>query len=68
MPYAVQVTRAGGPEVFVRIQVPRPVPGPGQLLVRVSAAGVNFAEVYQRSGVYAVAYPFVPGVEAGRNS
>ena len=64
MPYAFQVTRAGGPEVFERVEVPRPVPGPGQLLVRVMAAGVNFAETYQRSGVCAVDYPFVPGVEA----
>lgn len=64
MPYAMQIARAGGPEVFERIDVPRPVPGPGQLLVRVVAVGVNYAEIYQRSGVYAVDYPFVPGVEA----
>ncbi|GAB13130.1 NADPH--quinone reductase [Arthrobacter globiformis NBRC 12137] len=63
MPYAMQITRAGGPEVFERIHVPRPVPGPGQVLVRVAAVGVNFIETYQRSGVYAVDYPLVPGVE-----
>ncbi|MFE4837849.1 quinone oxidoreductase family protein [Arthrobacter sp. NPDC056691] len=63
MPYAMQITRAGGPEVFDRIHVPRPVPGPGQLLVRVAAVGVNFIETYQRAGVYAVEYPLVPGVE-----
>ncbi|MFE4542832.1 quinone oxidoreductase family protein [Arthrobacter sp. NPDC056727] len=64
MPYAMQITGPGGPEVFERIHVPRPVPGPGQVLVRVAAVGVNFIETYQRSGVYAVDYPFVPGVEA----
>ncbi len=64
MPYAMQIPRAGGPEVFERIEVPRPVPGPGQVLLRVAAVGVNFIETYQRSGVYASTYPFVPGVEA----
>ena len=63
MPYVMQIARAGGPEVFERVNRPRPVPGPGQLLLRVAAAGLNFAETYQRSGVYAVDYPFVPGVE-----
>lgn len=63
MPYAMQITRAGGPEVFARIHVPRPVPAPGQLLLRITAVGVNFIETYQRSGVYAVDYPLVPGVE-----
>jgi len=64
MPYAVQAVRAGGPEVFETVEVPRPAPGPGQLLVKVSAAGVNFIETYQRSGVYPVSYPFTPGSEA----
>ncbi len=64
MPYAMQIPRAGGPDVFERIEAPRPVPGPGQVLVRVAAIGMNFIETYQRAGVYAVDYPFVPGVEA----
>ncbi|MFB0835090.1 quinone oxidoreductase family protein [Arthrobacter halodurans] len=64
MPHAVQAVRAGGPDVFEVVEVPRPAPGPGQLLVRVAAAGVNFIETYQRSGVYAVDYPFTPGTEA----
>ena len=63
MPYALQVPHAGGPDVFERVEVDRPVPGPGQLLVRMSAAGVNFIETYQRSGVYQVSYPLVPGSE-----
>ena len=44
--------------------VPRPVPGPGQVLVRIEATGVNFIEVYQRTGLYPVALPATPGSEA----
>ena len=43
--------------------VPRPSPGPGEVLVRIAAAGVNFIEIYQRSGVYQVSLPMTPGVE-----
>ena len=60
---ALTVTRTGGPEVLV-VQV-RDVadPGPGQLLVRVAASGVNFMDVYQRQGIYTVPTPFVLGGE-----
>ncbi|MGQ3381859.1 quinone oxidoreductase family protein [Glutamicibacter sp. TV12E] len=44
-------------------RIPVPAPGPGQLLIKVAATGVNFIETYQRSGVYSVDYPFVPGSE-----
>jgi NADPH2:quinone reductase len=44
-------------------EVPVPAPGPGQLLVKVAAAGVNFIDTYQRSGVYKVKFPFTPGSE-----
>ena len=64
MPYVMHIPRAGGPDVFERVTVTRPEPGPGQLLMRVAAVGVNFIETYQRAGIYAVDYPFVPGVEA----
>ncbi|WP_407671363.1 quinone oxidoreductase family protein [Paeniglutamicibacter cryotolerans] len=63
MSYAVQVPAAGGAEAFERVELPVPVPGPGQLLLRVSAVGVNFIETYQRSGVYQVSYPFIAGGE-----
>ena len=56
--------RAGGPEVLEFNETARPVPGPGQLLVKVAAAGVNFIDTYKRSGVYKVSYPFTPGSEA----
>lgn len=56
--------RAGGPEVLEAQERPVPQPGPGELLVRTEATGVNFIETYQRSGTYPVDYPFVPGTEA----
>src|SRR4051794_31935182 len=43
----------GGPEVLRIAEVPRPEPGPGQILVRVRAAALNRADLLQRSGVYA---------------
>lgn len=64
MPSAIVVTAPGGPDVLALATVDRPEPGPGQLLVKVAAAGVNFIETYQRSGAYAVEYPFTPGAEA----
>jgi len=45
-------------------ELPRPSPGPGQALVRIDAIGVNFVEVYQRTGAYKVPLPFIPGSEA----
>ena len=64
---AVQITRTGGPEVLTVTDVPAPEPGPGQVLVDVEAAGVNFIDTYRRSGVYPLALPAVLGSEgAGR--
>ncbi|MBO0893907.1 MAG: alcohol dehydrogenase catalytic domain-containing protein, partial [Acidimicrobiales bacterium] len=60
---AVQVEAPGGPEVLSLVELPEPVPGPGQLLVEVAAAGVNFVEIYQRSGIYPRPTPFVLGAE-----
>lgn len=62
-PHTIIARQAGGPEVFDEVPLETPVPGPGQLLVKVAAAGVNFIETYQRSGVYKVQYPFTPGSE-----
>jgi NADPH2:quinone reductase len=62
---AIQVTEFGGPEVLVVRDVPEPVPGPGQVLVEVEAAGVNFAETMQTRDAYVsrTTLPFIPGSE-----
>ena len=62
---AIRVEETGGPEVLQWEDVaPVEEPGPGQAVVRVVAAGVNFMDVQQRSGRYPVQLPFTPGVEA----
>lgn len=64
---AIRVNRYGGPEVLEPADVDAPTPGPGQVLVDVAASGVNYVDTYQRSGIYRLPLPFVPGVEgAGR--
>lgn len=60
---AIRIDRLGGPEVLQLADVPVPKPGPGQVLVRQSVAGVNFIDVYLRTGLYKAALPFVPGRE-----
>ena len=60
---AIRVESTGGPEVMKLIELPTPAPGKGQALVRVEAAGVNFIEIYQRTGLYKVPLPFTPGQE-----
>ena len=64
---ALVVPRNGGPEVLEVQELPDPQPGPGEVVLDVIASGVNFIEVYQRQGVYAIPTPFVLGEEcAGR--
>ncbi|MEE2569516.1 quinone oxidoreductase [Pseudarthrobacter sp. J64] len=63
MTHAIVARQAGGPEVLEYASVEQPAPGPGQLLVKVAAIGVNYIDTYQRSGVYKVPYPFTPGSE-----
>lgn len=64
---AVQVGRYGGPEVLDVVDVPEPRSDAGKVVVEVAASGVNFMDVYQRIGRYAVATPFLLGNEgAGR--
>jgi NADPH2:quinone reductase len=59
----IQVKRHGGPEVLEYLELPDPTPGPGEVLIRVRVAGVNFTDVYQRTGMYPSTLPFTPGVE-----
>ena len=61
---AVVIRRTGGPEVLEVEEVESPVPGAGEVVVEVAAAGLNFIDTYQRSGLYPVAVPFTPGLEA----
>jgi NADPH2:quinone reductase len=61
---AIQIHETGGPEVLKPVELPIPQPGPGQVLIRVEAVGVNFIEIYFRKGVYKSALPLTPGSEA----
>jgi NADPH2:quinone reductase len=61
---AIQIHETGGPQVLELAELPIPQPGPGQVLIRVEAVGVNFIEIYFRKGVYKAALPLVPGSEA----
>lgn len=62
---AIVVAKTGGPEVLDFKEVDVPAPGPGQVLVRHRAIGLNFVEIYFRAGVYpAPSMPFTPGSEA----
>jgi NADPH:quinone reductase len=66
---AILVTAFGGPEVLELTDVPEPVPGPGQLLLTVDRAGVNYADTHQAENSYLsrTTLPLVPGAEvAGR--
>jgi len=60
---AIRVRETGGPEVLQVENVDDPIPGPGQALVRVEAAGLNFIEIYNRKGIYKTPVPFTPGEE-----
>ncbi len=61
---AIQISGTGGPEVLTLAELPIPQPGPGQVLIRVEAVGVNFVEIYFRKGVYKASLPLTPGSEA----
>lgn len=61
---AIQVKRFGGPEVLEYVDLPTPSPKPGEALVKIQAAGINFIDVYNREGRYKVPLPFVVGQEA----
>lgn len=61
---AIQIQQHGGPEQLRLTDLPKPEPGPKQALVRVAASGVNFIDVYLRTGLYKADLPFIPGMEA----
>ena len=61
---AIQVKTPGGPEVLTLVDLPVPKPKPNEVVVKISAAGVNFIDVYVREGRYSTPLPFVNGQEA----
>lgn len=63
MTHAIRIHEAGGPEVLKWEEVDVGDPGPGQVRIRQEAAGLNFIDVYHRTGLYLQEMPFTPGVE-----
>ena len=64
MPHAIRVHEVGGPEALKWEEVEVGDPGPGEVRIRQEAAGLNFIDVYHRTGLYPQPLPFIPGVEA----
>ncbi len=60
---AIRVHKYGGSEVLTLEDLPTPQPGPGQALVKIEAIGLNFIDVYQRTGLYPAPLPRLMGVE-----
>lgn len=60
---AIRVQSPGGQDVLKYEEVPAPKPNPGQALVKLHAIGVNFIDVYHRTGLYKLPLPFTPGME-----
>src|SRR4051794_26702933 len=61
---AIQFAETGGPEVLKAVEIETPTPGPGQVLIRHVAIGINFIDTYHRTGLYPVKLPCIPGGEA----
>ena len=61
--HAIEVAETGGPEVLTYVEKPDPVAGPGQVVIKAEAIGVNFIDTYFRSGLYKRDVPFVVGTE-----
>ena len=64
MPRAIQITEFGGPEKMKLVDVPVGNPGPGEVRIRHQACGLNFIDVYQRTGLYPNPLPLTLGMEA----
>src|SRR5690606_38254077 len=60
---AIRMTETGGPEVLQLVEVEQQKPGPGEVLIEQKAIGLNFIDIYMRSGLYPVNLPFTPGSE-----
>ena len=64
MSYAIVIDQPGDSSVLSYRDVADPVPGPGEVLIRATAIGINYIDIYHREGKYPVEYPFTPGKEA----
>jgi NADPH2:quinone reductase len=64
MSHAIRVHQTGGPEVLQWDNIETGLAGPGQILLKQTAVGLNFIDVYHRTGLYPLPLPFVPGMEA----
>ncbi len=62
---AIQISKTGGPEVMELIELPIPSPGPGEILIRLQAIGLNFIDTYHRTGLYPISLPSRLGMEGG---
>ena len=60
---AIRINETGGADKLRLEQLPDPVPGPGEALVRLAASGLNFIDIYQRTGLYQRPLPYTPGSE-----
>ncbi len=61
--HAIEISETGGPEVLRYVDVPEPAPGPGEVLIKAEAIGVNYIDTYFRSGQYPRELPFILGQE-----
>src|SRR5882672_4925119 len=61
---AIQVKQCGSPEALEVVDLPKPAPGPKQALVKIEVSGINYIDVYFRTGLYKADLPFTPGMEA----
>ncbi|ORW33541.1 NADPH:quinone reductase [Mycobacterium paraense] len=61
--HAIEISETGGPEVLRYVDVPDPKPGPGEVLIKAEAIGVNYIDTYFRSGQYPRELPFILGQE-----
>lgn len=61
---AIRIYETGGPERLLLEEIALPAPGPGQARIKIEAIGVNYIDIYHRTGLYKVPLPFTPGMEA----
>jgi len=61
---AIQVKKVGGADVLEVAELPKPAPGPKQALLKIEASGINYIDIYFRTGLYKSDLPFIPGMEA----